>query len=384
MKHNWFTGALLLFISVLASLTANLAVANVIDASRVASGDRWFEVEMIVFQRQPDTNLIEQFNPDAQLTPPARYFDLLQPLYQPDIAPLLRQLELCPEQQSANQSQSIATGQSIMTDSIGQPVDLNLYVDVFTPPVIEGFCIFEPQPSPWQHSLFADNQWIAKTPMPASLMQQPVGKSAHQPIPYLLRRDALQLDSIARQLQQQANIDVLLHSGFRQAPVTDRRSIPSRWYAGHNLRHKDPVQTNAMGPRTPASSLSLRPDHLLERIEQRYQQLSTDEPLRLYRLSSAAYQADTQQDIDENSPLWQLDGFVRVHLDHYLFINTDFILRQLAKDDEGAIHQHRIQFSRRVISGEMHYIDHPRLGMVVQIRRYQPPTAESDRSNSAQ
>jgi hypothetical protein len=379
MKHNLLISALLLFISAIVSLTTWSAIANVIDTSRVAGGDRWFEVEMIIFQRQHDGNLVEQFHPNDQLEPPARYFDLLRPLYQTDITPLLRQLELCPQQQSVIQPVQHHH------PSDEQPVNLSDYIELFRPAHIGALCIFEPQPALWQQPLFASHRWIANTPFPSVLLQQPVGVSPHQPRPYLLERDALQLSDVARQLQQQADIEVLLHSGYRQAPVTDRRSIASRWYAGRNLQQIS--RSDAITAKPDSGSVSLRPDQLLERIEQRYQQLSDDVPLRLYRLPQKASPLNAKLDehgLDEhgNTPLWQLDGFVRVHLDHYLFLNTDFILRQL--DDEGTILQHRIQFSRRVISGEMHYIDHPRLGMVVQIRRYQPPAVESDRSNSVQ
>ncbi|MCH8537328.1 MAG: peptidoglycan binding protein CsiV [Alkalimonas sp.] len=371
MKHS-------LLIIALLGLAAYPASANVIDASRVVSGDRWFEVEMIIFQRQHDNALIEQFSPNDELTPPARYFDLLQALYQPDITPLLRQLERCSTQPTAKPTTEITS-----SFSHEQPINLDHYIKRFRLPEINALCIFEPQPALWQQPLFANNQWIDDTPLPPRLLQQPVAKPVHQSRPYLVSRDALELTEIAQKLHQQAGIEVLLHSGFRQAPVTDRRSIASRWYAGYDLqrqRLQSEADSTTLSAR--ADSISLRADPLLQRIEQRYQQLSDNGPIRLYRLPHIK-QVETQRHKYERlPPLWQLDGFVRVHLDHYLFVNTDFILRQPA--EEGAILQHRIQFSRRVISGEIHYIDHPRLGMVVQIRRFQPPLIESDRSNSDQ
>ena len=370
MKHP-------LLLIILFSLISYPAAANRIDTARVTGGDRWFEVEMIIFQRQHDGNLIEQFNSNDQLTLPDRYFDLLRPLYQSDISPLLRQLELCPAPQTAG-----FIAEQHTPASMEQPVNLSEYIQLFRPAYIGALCIFEPQPPLWQQPLFATPQWIASTPFPDRLLRQPAGPLAHQDKPYLLDHDSLQFSEIAQKLAQQADIDVLLHSGFRQAPVTDRRSIASRWYAGNDLSKQSHTAANTRQLTTASSSISLRSDPLLARIEQRYQQLTKDEPMRLYRLQPTAYLHDEMQDERENIPLWQLDGFVRVHLDHYLFVNTDFILRQL--DEEGAILQHRIQFSRRVISGEMHYIDHPRLGMVLQIRRYQPPTTDTERSNSVQ
>jgi len=93
---------------------------------------------------------------------------------------------------------------------------------------------------------------------------------------------------------------------------------------------------------------------------------------------------------------WFLDGFFKVHLDHYLYITADFNLfndSELAlqsitgdydinKDDtnEAGTNKEKsknfklINFSqnRRVITGEIHYFDHPYIGMIVQIRRFDP------------
>jgi len=90
---------------------------------------------------------------------------------------------------------------------------------------------------------------------------------------------------------------------------------------------------------------------------------------------------------------WFLDGLFRVHLSHYLYITADFNVSsltgaELATQKLTADHVgqnanptlneqawHSIPFSqnRRVISGEVHYFDHPYMGMIVQIRRYKKP-----------
>lgn len=76
---------------------------------------------------------------------------------------------------------------------------------------------------------------------------------------------------------------------------------------------------------------------------------------------------------------WFLDGFLKVHLDHYLYITADFnIFNQnpIARftEESKTNHMNLINFSqnRRVISGEIHYFDHPHIGMIVQIRRFDP------------
>jgi len=86
---------------------------------------------------------------------------------------------------------------------------------------------------------------------------------------------------------------------------------------------------------------------------------------------------------------WFLEGFFKVHLDHYLYISADFnLLSSMGQSntEQSNIRQKKplidaeqeevklINFSqnRRVISGEIHYFDHPYIGMIVQIRRFDP------------
>lgn len=74
---------------------------------------------------------------------------------------------------------------------------------------------------------------------------------------------------------------------------------------------------------------------------------------------------------------WFLDGFFKVHLDHYLYITADFniLSKELAAAPEATNGNMKlINFSqnKRVITGEIHYFDHPYIGMIVQIRRFDP------------
>jgi hypothetical protein len=76
---------------------------------------------------------------------------------------------------------------------------------------------------------------------------------------------------------------------------------------------------------------------------------------------------------------WLLDGFIKIHLDHYLYINVDFNVfnqnhvKTLIEDDEiNDVKLINFSQNRRVITGEIHYFDHPYMGMVVQIRRFDP------------
>jgi hypothetical protein len=91
--------------------------------------------------------------------------------------------------------------------------------------------------------------------------------------------------------------------------------------------------------------------------------------------------------VEVTKPLqpWSIDGLFKVHLNHFLYINSEFTLI----DPEYQAKQHALnqlngtefseknevitfKQSRKVITGEIHYFDHPYIGMIVQIRRFDP------------
>jgi hypothetical protein len=95
----------------------------------------------------------------------------------------------------------------------------------------------------------------------------------------------------------------------------------------------------------------------------------------------------TSNPVNITKPLqpWSIDGFFKVHLNRFLYINTEFTVI----DPEYQTKQHALnklnnaefseknevvtfKQSRKVITGEIHYFDHPYIGMIVQIRRFDP------------
>jgi hypothetical protein len=75
-----------------------------------------------------------------------------------------------------------------------------------------------------------------------------------------------------------------------------------------------------------------------------------------------------------NSQAWQwldagrLSGLVKVTRGRFLHLDTDLLLR-----DAGSPATYRVQLSRRMRSNELHYIDHPRVGIVIQATRVERP-----------
>ena len=109
---------------------------------------------------------------------------------------------------------------------------------------------------------------------------------------------------------------------------------------------------------------------------------------------------DMPAESDTPGPLRQLEGTVKVVLGRYLHVYADLLLRrpmpegfvgenrvgglQETADDSGAgfrepttqLHEFQMRQHRRMRRNEVHYLDHPMMGMLVLIRRAQPNPSE--------
>lgn len=359
-------------------LLCALLFSSGLSLSVQAQEQRWFEVELLVFSQTPASGVREHFDDVVTPIKPGRAYDLLTAKFQPDVKNLLQTLPFCPQ----------------------TPAFLAEH-DRFIPLSLNKLCIFETQPAAWQqHNLFEGYQLNAKTPAPEKLDRVITGNGKHQQVPYLADASALQLTELANKLVRQSGKQLLLHTVWRQAPVTERRAIASRWYAGTNFSAaydywgqpkpaKDIVSLLNNDNATHSSDVSALTEHTqptagkssetMQQIEQLLQLLQNGKPLpqpASDSLSSAAPQNSSSLMSTVSAvpdQVWQLDGLFKLHLDHYLFVNTEFNLRQPADDRLNSIY---VRQSRRVISGEIHYLDHPYLGIVLQIRRFEPPIAQ--------
>jgi hypothetical protein len=341
-----------------------------------ADEQRWFEVEVIIFSQTPTTDIQEQFDQPVKPIRPGRSIDLVTPLYQPNIKPILDMLPLCSAPEKANLHPS------------------HYYQ-------FNRLCVFEPQTKPWLISNIMQSRFYdSRLPMPDNIPAVITGSGEHVNQAYLVAADALQLTDITNRLQRQPDKKLLLHTAWRQVPVTQRRAIASHWYAGNNLTDKFDYWGQLQQPEQPANqqltNSPLIADHLetnndsvldtnqtdiISHIEQLLAQLNANP-----QLAPAASFANDSKDNQDNSNnnlqpsqlqlgrkvpdhTWQLDGLFKLHLDHYLFVNTEFNLRVPTADKLKTIY---VKQSRRVISGEIHYLDHPYLGIILQIRRFDP------------
>ena len=63
----------------------------------------------------------------------------------------------------------------------------------------------------------------------------------------------------------------------------------------------------------------------------------------------------------------RLNGLVRITRGRYLHLETDLVLR-----DAATAQPYRVRLHRRMRSDELHYVDHPKLGILIQANRYEP------------
>lgn len=261
--------------------------------------------------------------------------------------------------------------------------------------------------------------------------------------PYLIDADSLQLSDITTQLRRSKNFRPLLHLGWRQSLVNRRKPTNEpaiRIFGGDHYYQQYQTKLEAYDAEQKALALSKE----LENINNAFGQHSdsSDDLGTEVSTNESSHEKDREEAIDEhladvyqsvaqgnfdlesaitndfkniafgieedadtlslalpNQPNqnWWLDGYFRLHLNHYLFITADFNVAvpfernslkpstlsatkvATDKNDEPFTFK-LIPFSqnKRVISKEVHYFDHPYMGMIVQIRRYTKPEPEPE------
>ncbi|MGS0535967.1 peptidoglycan binding protein CsiV [Pseudoalteromonas sp. SaAl2] len=152
---------------------------------------------------------------------------------------------------------------------------------------------------------------------------------------YLLNPEQLQFKSQQRELVRKG-LKPLLHTGWRFEGASKSRSQSIKLFGGQHLT-TPPITNTSLANNANFISL-VNP--------------------------SQSFEPAMQQASDK----WELDGFFNIYLRHYLYINANIDISE--KLDNGEIQSARFSQFKRVISGEVHYFDHPKMGMIVQIRKF--------------
>jgi hypothetical protein len=252
---------------------------------------------------------------------------------------------------------------------------------------------------------------------------------------YLLSEESLQLNDIVKQLSRSKNFKPLLHIGWRQITKTKRLAVPMKFYAGDNFAYnyqqelaqyqQEQLEAQAQEDNLQQAIFNAGTDNIVSDItpelssEELKQQVLADR-LQTIITKMDSLPKDTQgllQEIDnditttnlalksinllENPPTkppqdWSIEGFFKVEVDHFLHITTDLnimnmslaelatqaLLPESSTQEKTALTTVNFKQDRRVRSKEIHYFDHPYIGMIVRILPFKKPVKEVDDTDS--
>ncbi|WP_371185734.1 CsiV family protein [Thalassotalea maritima] len=205
----------------------------------------------------------------------------------------------------------------------------------------------------------------------------------HASSEYLLTSEQLQLANIRQAMSRSKEFRPVLHLGWRQVGKPLAQARPVKLIAGNNHLLAAQSQPNEQTTLTRTDADSIIRQHIIETINATQTMTDASQQIALTAEAlSPLVDESTISDADITlAPVMQskvdaaqaftFDGLFQVHLNHYLFIDAFFNV--LDKNQDGETITIPFKQTRRVISGEIHYFDHPYMGMIVQIRRFQPP-----------
>jgi len=252
---------------------------------------------------------------------------------------------------------------------------------------------------------------------------------------YLLSEDSLQLSSIVKQLKRSKNFKPLLHIGWRQITKTKHLAVPMKFYAGDNFAYhyqqkleqyqqqqkeaqiiEDNLQQAILNGGADAivgdASSELSNEELkqqilsnrLQKVIAKMVNLPQDTPGLLQEINNNITETTLAVDsieLLESPPTkppqdWFVDGFFKVEVDHFLHITADLnimnmslgelatqeLLPESSLQDKTALTTINFKQDRRVRSKEIHYFDHPYIGMIVRILPFKKPIKEVDETES--
>lgn len=438
VKHSRLKSWFLTTITALLCLTSNSLKAQ--EATKW-----WFEVEVVVFKRNISPNEVaEKFTDELNVLPPHNGTDLLTPYLHPDPLwaidgqpictfdiyaventpaeffepnPLLMkgktefELAMEPNQSSSRQ--------------YGYPRDERKYDPSyvigdspanrqFNLKPLEDFLLI-PQQSTTENEQWVDvsisqqykcidhDAYLAAQFNPFTESTKPEINAVptvidgiewlHQLHPYLLAKNSLQLNKLAKDIAKQRDLTQLLHLGWRQKVLFGQQKAPYyRLMAGTNFASHFDSKGNPIAlpvDELAVSSLvnsSLQDEQQIDLMDKIRDALSQQQPLT--SLPTEMVESNVEQQLLDE--LWELDGNFKVFLRYigstpYLHIESELDYRApilVTNEETGEVTEQLKSFPfkqlRRVISTQMHYFDHPLFGMVVQIRRYTPPMPDVD------
>lgn len=474
---------------------------ELIEGIKSADG-RWFDVEVIIFERTREKAVRERFENQVENKKPRYHWDVQLPVLYPNIRPLLANLPLChansdpfvkaelrannasgPQYQSEGQDTETHNAAAFYQDYVDYEQKLDVKWQI-----ADELCLLPSEArAPYWALLKPNVDFLSKqsstnsafTPSAAPLFvhhyfdsvnfasfpKRPTGfdYDDYRGV-YLLDEQNLKLKEQANKIDQHWTTRVVLHMGWRQPGLSPNKAVPMYVRAGKNFTDSFRYDGSAKVSQQEllesldletkwqqdqpnnADLLQVQNSNIVQQgiesgrdsgqstlLKQELNNVSTF----LADLENGAIIDKATQTIifPDRSKLpketWEIDGTIKVILDHYLYFDADFNYREkqsktynidqfvanqsdiLAKDstkpltldsqnvlisaakkdqsvsefDEfkaGTLTENNgdtlleveylqnfpFKQLRRTYSGDLHYLDHPKFGVLFQIRKY--------------
>ena len=346
------------------SLIAAIVVAATYPVSAKALPDkdywRWFEVEVLVFKQRIADQSSEQFQLSPAHIESRRERDLLSRFLNQSPRALISGLPVC---ESSETTWRMDIACRFENEEQWIPIAGNPFAP--KPPLMN----------------------LAKTPVVIDGKGGDINTAA---APFLVPAEKLELNEIRTELIKKGQATPLLHMAWRQ-PVFKKGVGPKyRLFAGTNYSNDFfydgfPKQDEEfVAPLRNPNANNVRTD-----IEQLFDLIESGQ--QPFKPVSKLPQPEQTPSLNRKHPLvWEFDGLIDIYLiGNYLHIDGEFNLREIdnlkrignsieeqatlaltgAQTNTEFLRSYYFSQLRRVISHETHYFDHPKLGVVVQIRR---------------
>ena len=402
---------------------------------------RWFEVEVIIFERNDKQSFREEFQQEVKPLEKKRQWDLIREVLQPDISLLLNTLEPCHQDKNplANIDSKKGTNAERFYQQMMSYQNLLNKEWQFT----SELCLLP------NESITGLWQYIAVLPelskedlsrIPLDEIPNKVTAGDHDDFHnvYTIADQNLKLKSHYFKLKKHPTLNPLLHFGWRQPGLSKPKSRPVYIIAGHNyseqFRYDGSEILEVIEPKVftdnallteevelLSSANSLLNNKTKQQVDNFIQQLQSGAKVD-FKTNELVY----PKKVELPDQTWQLDGYIQIHLNHYLFVNAEFNYREpkvrqvnvteFVNDDSYLEEESLIQElvtetstsnieitselsdgtsdntmfdgttsefidinylenyyfkqNRKFYSGDIHYLDHPKFGVLIQIRKY--------------
>ena len=405
------------------TLLFTLLASPIVAAKEIPT--RWFEVEVIVFTRTiPQGSIREEFEQKVNPIRYRRIRDLLTKFHYPDIKALVQASALCsveemlqtpepkiPTTFTFSEPQPIKDELELEFDPIQIDVAA-LYNDAFvTPdlteiaPEIEKDCKGDPVEFSWNDPYafmrldkYQDRNFDYHYDMYPRVII--AGEKRHNNYVHLMSPSNFKLREIYRTLRRQPDMRPILHTAWRQPAGALKYARATRLYAGIDYSQDydfqgNPIDKDALLGLTVQEQPLVAPEpvNVVDNIERLLGLV--DQGAKINYQTQQIEPLNKVDNSKDPTEVREVDGLLKIYVDHrnYLHIDAEFNVRReginqgkvvqadfsafldpqktaLSEPTDPLLNNYHFKQTRRVITQQLHYFDHPYMGLIVQIRRH--------------